>query len=185
VETRKKWASVSEINAASTNTDTYWPQCEGQISVNKPTEPSNTNNATITPVTKSGVGWSGVCEGVDTITLVYSKWSIYFHCCEIRKQQVRLFLIRLQVTHTEILTEYISPWIRMGSGGIAPRIPNLGTMRRWVVSFTYPRAIPPEKEPTVPIGKGVGWTPGPVWTQWRGEKIPTPAETRNPMVYLP
>jgi hypothetical protein len=35
----------------------------------------------------------------------------------------------------------------------------------WSVSGPY--ALPPEKEPPVPIGQEVGWTPEPVWTTWR------------------
>jgi hypothetical protein len=29
--------------------------------------------------------------------------------------------------------------------------------------------LPPEKEPPLPIGYEVGWTPEPVWTTWRRE----------------
>jgi len=37
------------------------------------------------------------------------------------------------------------------SGGIAPRILNLGTRWSWVVSF-MPRPLYPGEEPSVPIG---------------------------------
>jgi hypothetical protein len=30
-----------------------------------------------------------------------------------------------------------------------------------------PAALPPEKEPPVPIRYEVGWVPEPVWTMWR------------------
>jgi hypothetical protein len=33
-----------------------------------------------------------------------------------------------------------------------------------------PTALPPGKEPPVPIGQEAGWAPGLVWTLWRGEK---------------
>jgi hypothetical protein len=32
-----------------------------------------------------------------------------------------------------------------------------------------PAALPPGKEPPVPIRWEVGWTPEPVWTTWRSE----------------
>jgi hypothetical protein len=32
-----------------------------------------------------------------------------------------------------------------------------------------PTALPPGKDPSVPIGYEAGWTPGPVWTTWRRE----------------
>jgi hypothetical protein len=33
-----------------------------------------------------------------------------------------------------------------------------------------PTALPPGKEPPVPIGKASGWAPEAVWTQWIIEK---------------
>jgi hypothetical protein len=33
-----------------------------------------------------------------------------------------------------------------------------------------PVALSPGKEPPVPIGEEVGWTPAPVWKTWRSEK---------------
>jgi len=38
-----------------------------------------------------------------------------------------------------------------GSGGTDPRILNVGTRWRWVVSFTLPSSLPSGKEPPVPI----------------------------------
>jgi hypothetical protein len=38
-----------------------------------------------------------------------------------------------------------------------------------------PAALPPEKEPLVPIGKEAGWAPEPFWTRWWREKFPAPA----------
>jgi hypothetical protein len=40
----------------------------------------------------------------------------------------------------------------LGSGVIAPRILDLGTTLRWVVSFTPSAALSPGKETLVPIG---------------------------------
>jgi hypothetical protein len=40
-------------------------------------------------------------------------------------------------------------------------------------------ALPPGKEPPVPIGYG-GGVPEPVWTRWSGEKFPAPTGTRTP-----
>jgi hypothetical protein len=43
-----------------------------------------------------------------------------------------------------------------GSGGIAPRIFNLGTRWRWVVSFTPPPLYPQGKSPWYPLDKRLG-----------------------------
>jgi hypothetical protein len=42
-----------------------------------------------------------------------------------------------------------------------------------------PAALPPGKEPLVPIGYEAGWAPEPFWTRWRREKFPAPAGKRN------
>jgi hypothetical protein len=34
-------------------------------------------------------------------------------------------------------------------------------------------ALPPQKEPPIPIGQEVGWTLEPVWTPWRNEHFVT------------
>jgi hypothetical protein len=41
-----------------------------------------------------------------------------------------------------------------------------------------PAALPPGKEPLVPIGYEAGWTPEPFWTRW-WEKFPAPARNRT------
>jgi hypothetical protein len=50
-----------------------------------------------------------------------------------------------------------------GDGSIAPGILDLGT--RWSGQFHAPTALPPGKEPLVPIGKEAVWGPEPVWTR--------------------
>jgi hypothetical protein len=45
-----------------------------------------------------------------------------------------------------------------------------------------PAALSPGKEPLVPIVQEAGWAPEPFWMQWWGEKFPTPAGTRPPIV---
>jgi hypothetical protein len=52
-------------------------------------------------------------------------------------------------------------------GVIAPRIINLGSRWRWIVSFMS------GKETPVPTGEEVGWTSDPVW-KWRRRKSPCP-----------
>jgi hypothetical protein len=46
-----------------------------------------------------------------------------------------------------------------------------------------PTALPAVKEPPIPIGYVVWWTPEPVWTLWRREKILTPAGNQTAVVY--
>jgi hypothetical protein len=49
-----------------------------------------------------------------------------------------------------------------------------------------PAALPPEKEPAVPIGYEVGWTPEPVWTTWRKKILdPHRDSISNPSVVQP
>jgi hypothetical protein len=62
------------------------------------------------------------------------------------------------------------------SGGIAPRIVDLGTRWRWVVSFTTRPLNPQGKNPWCPLYRRLG---GP-WTRWWREKFPTHAGTRTP-----
>jgi len=67
-----------------------------------------------------------------------------------------------------------------GSGGVTPRDLYLGTrmMRRRVVSFMLPAALPPK--PTILIEQDTGWAPEPVWTRWRKEeKFPATARNLN------
>jgi hypothetical protein len=44
------------------------------------------------------------------------------------------------------------------------------------------RALPPGKEPPVPIVQEVGWAPEPVWTQRLEEKCSTYVGDRTPVV---
>jgi hypothetical protein len=44
----------------------------------------------------------------------------------------------------------------------------------------FPAALPPAKEPLVPIGLGAEWAPEPVWTRWWREKFRASAGTRTP-----
>jgi hypothetical protein len=48
-----------------------------------------------------------------------------------------------------------------GSGGIAPRILNLGTIWRWVVSFTPRLLYPRGKRPQYPLDRRLGGTQSP------------------------
>jgi hypothetical protein len=43
------------------------------------------------------------------------------------------------------------------------------------------RALPPGKEPPVPIGEEAGWAPEPIWTQRIKEKFLAPAGDRTPI----
>jgi hypothetical protein len=73
--------------------------------------------------------------------------------------------IKLSLCLTNWALRHEGVW---GSGCIDPHFLDLSTNLRWVVSSTsrllYP---PPGKEPPVPIGDEVGWTPEPVWMTWR------------------
>jgi len=44
-----------------------------------------------------------------------------------------------------------------------------------------PVALPRGKELPVTSEQETGWAPGPVWTRWRREEIPTPAGKRTPV----
>jgi hypothetical protein len=71
----------------------------------------------------------------------------------------------------------------LGNGGIAPRILDLGTRGRWMVSFTPRPLYPQGKSPWYPLYRRLG---GPQSRTRRGDeekKFPTPAGTRTP--YLP
>jgi hypothetical protein len=71
-----------------------------------------------------------------------------------------------------------------GWRGIAPHILDLGTILRWVLSFTTRPLYPRGKRPRYPLdGRGgAGWAPEPVWTRWWRENFPAPAGngTREP-----
>jgi hypothetical protein len=56
-----------------------------------------------------------------------------------------------------------------GSGGMAPRILDIGTRWRWVVSFTHRPLFPPGKEPLVPLDKRLGESQS--WSRRCGEEI--------------
>jgi hypothetical protein len=81
------------------------------------------------------------------------------------------------------LTENNAMKTYWGSGGIAPRILDLWTKRRWVVSFT-PRPIYQRGKNPISTGKEAGWAPKSVWTRWWREKFPAPAGTGTPIVQL-
>jgi hypothetical protein len=66
-----------------------------------------------------------------------------------------------------------------GSGCTAPRILDLSTRWRWVVSFTPRPLYPHGKSPRYPLDRGfVGSEP--VWMRWWKEKFPAAAGTRTP-----
>jgi len=62
----------------------------------------------------------------------------------------------------------------LGSGGISPRIFNLGT--RWSASRSG--RFTPGKDPSVPIG----WVLESMWTLWQREKNPCPCRESKPVV---
>jgi hypothetical protein len=66
------------------------------------------------------------------------------------------------------------------SGGIAPRILDLGTRCRWVVSFTPRPLYPQGKNPWCILDRRLGGAPETVWTRWWREKFRAPPGTRSP-----
>jgi hypothetical protein len=61
------------------------------------------------------------------------------------------------------------PWRHAGKIDITPPILNLGTRRRWVISFT-PRLLFHRERTLVSIELEACWATEPVWTFWRSEK---------------
>jgi hypothetical protein len=76
---------------------------------------------------------------------------------EAKKVNLSLCLISLARRHEDI-------W---GSGGIDPRILDLGNRWWWVVSFTPRTLYPRGKSPRYPSDL---WVPELIWTTWKGEK---------------
>jgi hypothetical protein len=81
-----------------------------------------------------------------------------------------------EVVPAIFLTEHHSMKVYWGSGGIAPRILDLGTKRRWVVSFT-PRLLYPRERTSRSHCRG-GWV-GPTagLDAVVKKKIPSPYRT--------
>jgi hypothetical protein len=72
------------------------------------------------------------------------------------------------------------PLRRIGSGGIAPRILDIGTRWRWVVSFTLRPLYPQEKIPWYSLDRSLD---GPQSRSEHGgeeKEFPAPAGTRTP-----
>jgi hypothetical protein len=86
-------------------------------------------------------------------------------------------MTRLWADDPVFLTEYHAMKTYWGSGGIAPRIHDLGTRWRWVVSFTPRPLYTQGKSPWYPLDRRA---PEPFWTQWWREKFPAPSGTRTP-----
>jgi hypothetical protein len=66
------------------------------------------------------------------------------------------------------------------SGGVAPRILDLGTRWKWVVSFTPRPLYTQGKSPCYPLDRRLGGPQNRYWTRWWREKSPVPVETRTP-----
>jgi hypothetical protein len=73
-----------------------------------------------------------------------SETYIYFQCSKFKK-------LSLYWTNKSTM-----PWRRMGSGRIKPRIVDLGTSWRWVVSFTSQPLYPLWKSPRYPLDGRLG-----------------------------
>jgi hypothetical protein len=71
-----------------------------------------------------------------------------------------------------------SGWASVASGGKV--FLKLGTRWGERSALRPGRALPPGKEPPVPIVQGVGWAPEPVWTQRVERKILCPCRGSNP-----
>jgi hypothetical protein len=72
------------------------------------------------------------------------------------------------------------PWRRIGSGGIAPRVLDLGT-RRWVVSFTSWPLYHRGKSPEYPLDRRLGESQSRSWGGGEEENSqPAPRGNRTP-----
>jgi hypothetical protein len=74
----------------------------------------------------------------------------------------------VKVKLSQCLTKHHAMKTYWGSGDIAPRILDVGTRWRWIVSFT-PRPLYPQRK-------------NPCWTRWRREKFLAPAGNPTPAV---
>jgi hypothetical protein len=90
-----------------------------------------------------------------------------------KSMPMRSVFVQLNYHHTDPTKVKLSLWLTRhhamrkycGSGGIVPRILDLGTRWRWVVSFTPRSRFTPRER--VPGTHCIGWVyPEPVWTRW-------------------
>jgi hypothetical protein len=87
----------------------------------------------------------------------------------------------LKVKMSQCWTKHHAMKTYWRSGGIAPRILDLGTIWRWVVRFT-PRPLYPQGKttPRYRLVRRLSGTPEPFWMWWWREKFPAPTGTRTP-----
>jgi hypothetical protein len=79
-------------------------------------------------------------------------------------------------------------WRHTGCGGKNPRILNLHTRRKWVLTITPPNTLPPRESPGYLLDR---WGPGPMSTLWRRslaaefEPLSLGSPARSPVSVLP
>jgi hypothetical protein len=96
-----------------------------------------------------------------------------------RQESLRLYLKKLTYKDTVVLIHATKAY--RGSRGIAPPILNLGSERRWVVSFTPLPLYHPEKNPcSLLIENDAWWAPATVWPFCETETYLAPAVFRTP-----
>jgi hypothetical protein len=80
-------------------------------------------------------------------------WHVHFY---LRHVFVWRILNELKVKLSLCLTNHHAMKMYWGSGGIVPRIFNIGTRWRWVASFTHQPLYPRGKSPLYPLHRRLG-----------------------------
>jgi hypothetical protein len=94
----------------------------------------------------------------------HKQWVNFIYLCFL--YYVRGKKVKLSLCLNNYALRHEGEW---GSGCIDSHFLNLNTNYGVSGQLHAPNVLPRGKEPPVPIGKGAGWAPEPIWTMWRRE----------------